>query len=46
MHQRARLVEMGGGERDAELDRRQRDAALDDAAVCVERRDLAPSSFA
>ena len=43
VHQRARLVEEGRGEGDAELDRRQRDAALEVAALGIERRDrLAP----
>ena len=40
MHQRARLVEQRGGEADAELDRRERDAALDDRAARVPLGDL------
>ena len=41
MHQRPGLVEVRRRERDAELYRRQRQAALDDAAVGVEGVDLA-----
>ena len=43
LHQRAGLVEVGGGEADPELDRRQREALLEDAVAGVERGDrLAP----
>jgi hypothetical protein len=35
MHQRTGLVEQRGGEADAELDRRERHAALDDGALRV-----------
>ena len=33
VHQRAGLVQVGGGEADAELDRRQREALLEDAVA-------------
>ena len=36
-HQRAGLVEVGGGEADPELDRRQREALLEDVVAGVER---------
>ena len=43
MEQAAGLVQVRGGERDAEFDRRERDAALEDQAAGVERADrLAP----
>ncbi len=40
VHQRAGLVEQGGGEADAELDGRERQAFLDDGAAGVPRGDL------
>ena len=40
MHQRAGLVEQRGRERDAELDRRDRDAALNDGTAGVPARNL------
>src|SRR6185503_7875773 len=43
VHQRTGLIEMRGGEGDAEFDWRQRDPALERRAFGVERRDLAPS---
>ena len=43
VHQRAGLIEMRGGERDAEFHRRERDAALQRRARGVERLRLAPA---
>ena len=46
VHQRAGLVEVRGGERDAELDRREREPALDAPAAGVEVADRAPPARA
>ena len=43
MHQRAGLVEMLGGKRDAELDRCQCESFLDHWAFCIESANLGAS---